>query len=73
MKGRACPIFRENLRLGEDLGRTGRKLRRNFEICEGCTDEAACRPHAVFSQALAEAVRLAAAELAEESRPQGSQ
>jgi len=65
MKGRTCPIFRANLRLGENLGEAGKKLRRNFEICDQCVDEEHCRPHAVFSEALAEAVRLAAAELAE--------
>lgn len=64
MKGRSCPVFRENLRLGEDLGRAGRKLRRNFELCETCTEIDACHPRAVFSRALAEAVRLAARELA---------
>ncbi len=63
MKGRSCPIFRDNLRLGEDLGQAGKKLRRNFEICEQCCDAEACRPHDVFSRALAEAVRLAAAEI----------
>jgi hypothetical protein len=70
MKGRSCPIFRDNLRLGRELGQAGRKLRRNFEICEQCQDADACQPHEVFSRALAEAVRLAAAEISGQAEDQ---
>jgi hypothetical protein len=64
MKGRSCPVYRQNLRLAEDLARAGRRLRRSLEVCEQCPDETFCRPRAAFPPELAEALRLAAAELA---------